>query len=168
VSYLEKAYKVNPLVETSWLLGDAELMLGDTSAAQRNYERAVQQGKRTDRLTLALYYATKDLEHDEALRLIESERTVRDGPYVDDTYAWALFRAGRPAEARAASDRALRLGTVDARLFYHAGAIRLALGDESGRKLVRKALALNPQFDVTGATEAARLVGSDANKTASN
>jgi hypothetical protein len=53
---------------------------------------------------------------DEALRLIEAERTVRGGIYADDAYAWVLFRAGRIAEARQASDRAFHLGTPDARL----------------------------------------------------
>jgi tetratricopeptide (TPR) repeat protein len=159
VALLEKAYQINPLVETAWLLGDAREMLGDTNGAQGAYERAIKEGNRGDRLTLALFYATKDRAPDEALRLIEAERAVRGGIYVDDTYAWALFRAGRIPEARKASDRALRLGTPDARLLYHAGAIQLAAGDNKGLKLVRKALALNPKFDWTGATEAAKLVG---------
>jgi len=159
VEDLEKAYEASPLVETSWLLGDARQMLGDTEGARSEYVRAVRQGKRTDRLTLAQYYATKDLAHDEALKLIEEERGVRGGVYVDDTYAWALFRAGRIVEARVASDRALRLGTRDARILYHAGAIRLAGGDTGGKDLIRKALSLNPKFDATGAAEAARLAG---------
>ena len=36
--------------------------------------------------------------------------------YVDDVYAWALFRAGRFTEAREISDRAISLGTPDAKL----------------------------------------------------
>jgi Flp pilus assembly protein TadD len=166
IEFLEKAYKVSPLVETSWLLGDAREMLGDSVAARSEYERVVQQGKRTDRLTLALFYATKGIQQDEALKLIEAERAVRGGPYVDDTYAWALFRAGRIGEAREASDHALRLGTLDARLLYHGGAIRLAAGDNTGRELIRKALTLNPKFDRTGATEAASLVDGNEKKTA--
>jgi tetratricopeptide (TPR) repeat protein len=171
VAFLETAYQASPLAETSWLLGDAEEMLGDSVAARNAFERAVQQGKRTDRLTLASYYATKNIAHDEALQLIEAERAVRGGVYVDDTYAWALYRAGRIDEARKASDHALRLGTLDARLLYHAGAIRLAAGDNGGRDLIRKALTLNPGFDLTGAKEAGTIVGlldNDARKTASN
>lgn len=114
----------------------------------------------TDGRTLALFYATQDREHDEALRLAERERKVRDDLHTEDVYAWALYRAGRIAEARAASDRAIALGTKDARLLYHAGAIRIAAGDRaSGAKLVEEALWLNPAFDRTGAAEAARLLG---------
>jgi hypothetical protein len=54
---------------------------------------------------------------------------------------------------------ALRLGTKDARLLYHAGAIHLANGEvEQGKKLVKEALARNPRFDWTGSAEAAALV----------
>ena len=159
IEYLEKAYRVRPLPETAWLLGDAWEMLGEAARAQAEYERVVQTGKRSDRLTLALFYATKDRAHDEALRLIEDERATRGGIYLDDTQAWAFYRAGRIGEARRASDRALRLGTPDARLLYHAGAIRMAGGDPAGRALVEKALALNPSFDWTGAAEARALLG---------
>ena len=39
--------------------------------------------------------------------------------------AWTALRAGKIDEARAASKEALRLGTADARLLYHAGMIEL-------------------------------------------
>jgi tetratricopeptide (TPR) repeat protein len=158
IELLEQAYRAQPLPETAWLLEDARAMAGDAAGAEAESARVAQAGKRSDRLTLALYYATKDRSHDEALRLIEEERSTRGGVYVDDVYAWALYRAGRLDEARRASDRALRLGTPDARLLYHAGAIRLAAGVPGGRALVEKAIALNPSFDATGAAEARALL----------
>jgi tetratricopeptide (TPR) repeat protein len=158
IDLLEKACRISPLVETAWLLADAREMLGDSAGARREHDRVIREGARTDRLTLGLFYATKDRAHDDALRLIESERASRGGIYVDDAYAWALFRAGRITEARAASDRATRLGTPDARLLYHAGAIQIAGNDRNGLELIRKALALNPRFDWTGAAEAERLL----------
>ena len=168
IEYLEKAYRIRPLPETAWLLGDAREMFGDAKGAGEAYDRVVRQGRRGDRLTLALFYATKNRDIDEALRLIEEERALRGGIYVDDTYAWALYRAGRIAEARKASERALRLGTKDARLLYHAGTIRRAAGDEvGGRKLVGQALALNPRFDWTGAAEARKLLDAAPKKMAS-
>src|SRR4029077_11390969 len=115
---LETAYRAPPLPATSWLLADARAMLGDVSGAGAASERVVQAGRRSDRLTLALFYATKNRGIDEALRLIEEERARRAGVYVDDVYAWVLYRAGRIEEARRASERALRLGTPDARILY--------------------------------------------------
>jgi len=50
---------------------------------------------------------------------------------------------------------ALRLGTQDARLFYHAGMIARATGQRaSGRAYLERALSLNPQFDPLQATKA--------------
>lgn len=163
IGLLEKAYRTHPLPETAWLLGDAREMVGDADGARLEYDRVVRDGQRSDKLTLALFYATKNRELDDAVRLVEAERRSRGGVYVDDIYAWVLFRAGRIAEAREISDRALRLATADARLLYHAGAIRVAAGERQGLALVRQALALNPRFDWTGAREAERLVHSDGN-----
>jgi tetratricopeptide (TPR) repeat protein len=169
IEYLDKAYRMRPLPETAWLLGDALEMLGDDRGAREAYDRVVQQGRRGDRLTLALFYATKNRDIDEALRLIEEERALRGGIHVDDTYAWTLYRRGRIAEARKASDRAIRLGTKEARLLYHAGAIRMTAGDEAGGgKLVQQALTLNPRFDWTGAAEARKLVDAGPRKMARN
>lgn len=157
---LERAWAQMPLAETAWLLGDAKTLMGDAAGAEEAYARVVKEGHRSDKYTLALFEATKARNADEALKLIDQERGLRDNLYVEDAYAWALYRAGRFAEARAASDRALALGTKDARLLYHAGAIRIAQGEVAqGRAKVKEALALNPKFDLTGAEEAKRLLG---------
>jgi tetratricopeptide (TPR) repeat protein len=169
LGHLERALRVRPTPEAMWLLGDARALLGDDAGAREAYERVVELGRRGDTLTLALFYATKNRDIDAALRLIEGERAVRGGIYVDDVHAWILYRAGRLAEARQAAERALRLGTKDARLLYHAGAIRMAAGDEDGgRALVRQALALNPQFDLTGAAEARGLLNEAPTRVASS
>jgi tetratricopeptide (TPR) repeat protein len=154
-----RAYAESPLVETAWLLGDAKQAAGDEAGAAEAYALVVQTGRQTDHRTLAAFLATKGRDTDEAVRLAEGEAKTRGGPYTDDALAWALYRAGRVAEARAASDRAMRLGTPDATLRYHAGAIRVASGDkEGGRKLVAQALAQSPGFDWTGAKEAQALL----------
>ncbi|WP_437754126.1 tetratricopeptide repeat protein [Sorangium sp. So ce1389] len=159
VELLERAHRQSPDTATAWLLGDARTAAGDHAGAAEAYAGAVDAGRRSDRRTLALYYATKGLEREEALRLAAAERGLRADIYTEDTHAWALYRAGKLPEARAASDKALSLGTRDARLLYHAGAIRIALGDlEEGERLVRTALDLNPRFDMTGAAEAERLL----------
>jgi len=158
IAYLEKAYRAQPLPETAWLLADARALRGAVGGAEADRRRVVETGRRSDRLTLALFYATRNESIDEALRLIEEERAGRGGVYVDDTYAWVLYRAGRLDDARRASEQAMRLGTPDARILYHTGAIRIAVGDPAGRALVERALALNPRFDATGAAEARALL----------
>jgi tetratricopeptide (TPR) repeat protein len=155
---LARAYEMSPLIETAWLLGDARTMAGDVAGAQDAYTRVERIGKRSDPRSLALFWATRSHHNAEALALAAAERTVRDDVYTEDVYAWALYRNGRIAEARAASDRALALGTRDARLLYHAGAIRIAAGErQSGLQLVHQALTLDSAFDVIGAAEARKL-----------
>jgi tetratricopeptide (TPR) repeat protein len=149
---LAQAYKANPLVETGWLLGDARELAGDDAWTE------IERKGMADPRTLALFLATKKLQTDRAVELALAERKTRDDEYTEDTVAWALYRAGRLPEALQATTSALKLGTRDARLWYHAGAIQMASGDQTGRKLIEKALALNPAFDRTGAAEARALV----------
>lgn len=159
VDFLKRAYQASALVETAWLLGDARAAAGDTAGAEEAYSMVVKDGRRTDGRTLAAFYATKNRDIEEAVKLALAEREVRDDIYTEDTIAWALYRAGRLAEARKASDQALSLGTKESKLLYHAGAIRVAQGDvTAGAALVREALKLHPKFDVTSAKEAEALL----------
>jgi tetratricopeptide (TPR) repeat protein len=155
-----RAYAMSPLAETAWLLGDARIAAGDSEGAKEAYGHVLEEGKRTDGRTLALFLATKNSDPTLALRLAETELRVRDDLYTNDVVAWALYRNSRFAEADKAIRHATRLGTRDARLLYHEGAIRIAMGEVPlGQKLVRRALAMNPHFDATGAAEALALVG---------
>jgi tetratricopeptide (TPR) repeat protein len=157
-----RAYAKSPLAETAWLLGDARAEAGDAEGAKKAYDHVLDDGKKTDGRTLALFLATKNTDPARALHLAEAELRVRGDLYTDDTLAWALYRNGRFGDAEKAIARATRLGTRDARLLYHAGAIRIAMGDAArGRELVRRALALNPHFDATAATEARALLGGE-------
>ncbi len=53
-----------------------------------------------------------------------------------------------PREAQAAINEALKLGTLDARLLYHAGIIARARGDTAAATdYLQRALVLNPDFD---------------------
>jgi tetratricopeptide (TPR) repeat protein len=162
---LERAFRRAPLPATAWLLADARAGRGDVAGARELEERVIRDGRAFDRRTLALFLATRGREPAEAVRLAEAERQVRGDVETEDAYAWALYRAGRLAEADRAASRATRLGTPDARLLFHAGAIRVARGDRtSGLALVRRALRLNPEFDLTGAEEARRLLAGEARR----
>ncbi len=122
-------------------------------------------GRSGDGRALSLYLSTHDRDPDEALALAEAESKIRRDLYSEDALAWALYRTGRLREAREASDKALSLGTRDARLYFHAGAIRLAAGERAeGLELLKRTLALNPGFDATGAAEARVLLARNARR----
>jgi tetratricopeptide (TPR) repeat protein len=161
VTHLEQAYAASPLVETAWLLGDAKRLAGDATGAESAYARVVADGRRHDFRTLSLFFSSRRSNPDEAVRLARAEMQTRPGPYTKDALAWALYRSGELSEARRLADEVVALGVHDARLWYHAGAIRLAAGDVSGKKLVERALAQNPAFDVVESEEARKLVAHD-------
>jgi tetratricopeptide (TPR) repeat protein len=160
VALLARAYQLSPLVETGWLLGDARALAGDSAGAARAYAQIVRQGRRADPRTLSLYLSTSGRDPALALSLAAAEAERRGDVYTHDAYAWALFRIGQLVQARREIEAALRLGTRDARLLYHAGAIRMAAGDsDGGHRLLADAVRLNPKFDLSGAADAHRLLG---------
>jgi tetratricopeptide (TPR) repeat protein len=146
--WLERAQRKNPLVETSWLLGDAYTLAGDAARAATAYERVERDGNAHDPRTLALFYAVKDQRAEEAVRLARIDYATRKDIYAKDVMAFALFRAGDLAQARALSREAIAAGTPDARLLYRAGTIAIAAGErEQGEALVTRARQMNRGFD---------------------
>lgn len=76
-----------------------------------------------------------------------AELAERRDVYGHDLAAWALYRSGRIAEARRHANQALRLGTLDPLLFFHAGMIERAAGDApAARRHLERALEINPRF----------------------
>ena len=148
---LDKAFRQSPLMSTAWLLDDARVAAGDPAGAAQVEAVLTKNGVATDPRTYAQFLAAHDREHALALKIASEERNTRDDLYTEDACAWALYRNGQIKEAREASDKALVLNTPDAMLWYHAGAIRIAQGEvAAGKKLVKKAIDLNPYFDFTG------------------
>jgi tetratricopeptide (TPR) repeat protein len=169
VAALDEAFRRAPHAETAWLLGEARRAAGDRAGADRADADVDRLGRAAEPRVLALFLATRGASPGEAVRLAEEERARRPDVYSDDALAWALHRAGRAGDAWAAADRALRLGTPDARLLFHAGAIRLAGGDANGgRALLRRALAGGAALFPAEREEAERLVGGGAKKAAAS
>jgi tetratricopeptide (TPR) repeat protein len=73
--------------------------------------------------------STRDAKR--VLAKAREEQRERHDVYGDDLVAWSLYRLGRFSDARAASTRALRLGTEDPQLEYHAEMIARASGDSA-------------------------------------
>lgn len=84
---------------------------------------------------------------------------TRPDLYSYDAFAWASYRAGDLAAARAAADVALSTKPGDAKLWYHSGAIWAAIGNEA-RAIsdLEHALALSPRFDPIGAPDAVQIL----------
>ena len=97
---------------------------------------------------LALFYADHELKPDDAYQNAAREYEQRHDLYGADAVAWTALKSGRLPEAQQSIKEALKLGTRDARIMYHAGMIARAAGDKaSARKYLESALKLNPQFD---------------------
>jgi len=97
---------------------------------------------------LALFSANHTRNLSEALTLASAELAGRKDVYGYDAAAWALYKNGRYAEAAEAMDEAMKLGTRDASLYYHAGLIAAGLGNQQrAHTLLTEALAINPEFD---------------------
>ncbi|HEV1996014.1 MAG TPA: tetratricopeptide repeat protein [Candidatus Acidoferrum sp.] len=96
----------------------------------------------------ALFHADHNIKPQAAYANAAKEYAVRKDIYGEDAVAWTALKARKLPEAQAAMKEALRLGTQDAKLFYHAGMIAQAAGDKaSARDYLKRALTLSPQFD---------------------
>ncbi len=150
----ERAIQIIPEPTFVAALGDLYKLAGRDKEAEAQYGLVEQIGKLNAangalyNRQLALFYADHDLNIEEAYAYATKEYVVRRDIYGADVVAWAALKAGKTTEAQAVIKEALKLDTRDARLFYHAGMIALASGDRANaREYLKRALALNPQFD---------------------
>jgi len=166
LEFATKAAAVYPLPEVLGYEYDAQLALGRRADAAQTLdliyaiERIGNAQGMNDRL-IAMFYADHGLRADDAMTIARRDLARRDDIYAEDTLGWTLAAAGKWGEARAHSERAVRLGTEDAKLQYHAGIIALHCGDrEEGRRRLQFALSLNPHFNPFQAADARRLLRS--------
>jgi tetratricopeptide (TPR) repeat protein len=161
ISLYQSAIARMPLPEFVIALGETQQAAGNTAEAANQYElvRAMQQlfkagGVDTD-LELALFDADHGNDPTATLALARDAYARRPSVKAADTLAWALFKAGQTADARRYADAALRLGTHDPLMLYHAGAIAQAQGDQvAARDWLARALERNPNFSPLYAPQA--------------
>lgn len=155
-----EAAAILPLPEATVALGETLEALGDPAGARRQYDLATvylqlfQASGGIADVDLALFEA----DHGDAARaltLAEAGYAATPTLKAADALAWALHRLGRDADAAEHVREALRLGSMDPVLRFHAGAIAAARGDTAtARRELELALALDPGFSATGAAEA--------------
>jgi tetratricopeptide (TPR) repeat protein len=120
---LEHAAKLNPLPEYQWALADAFALTGDRERAQEVESQIIERGAKEDPRSMSLFLATRGENVEQAVHLAEHEFTSREDVFTHDALAWALAVAGRTEQAQLHATKALSEGTIDARLFLHAGII---------------------------------------------
>ncbi len=151
IELYKKAVRLNPDFTSLAALGDLYAKTGQDFLARIIYEKLDKTS--TDQppyyRELSLYYANHDQKLPVALDLAQKDLALRKDVYALDTLAWALFKNNKSAEAAQVIGQALKVGTQEATLFYHAGMIYRARGEkDKARDLLQRALALNPQFCV--------------------
>ena len=161
----QRAVAIVPVPEYIAALGDLYTKLNRPDEARKQYDLVEYIGKLSAlnqglyNRELAYFYADHDFKSAEGLRLAERELEYRQDIYAYDVLAWNLFRNGKIVEARAAIDQALRLGTKDAKLFYHGGMIYAHLGEKDrARDYFQRALSTNPHFHLLFADNARRML----------
>ena len=175
IDFYRRATAIIPQPDLLAALGDLYALSGQPEAAQRQYAtveyigRLAEINRQVYNRQLALFYANHDLRLDEALALATRELEARQDIYGYDAAAWAYYKNGRLDEAQAMIERALKWGTRDAMLYYHAGMIAAARGERAAAaRLLGEALAINPHFDPLQASLARRalaaLEGRSANE----
>jgi tetratricopeptide (TPR) repeat protein len=167
IGLYQRSIAVVPLPEYVAALGDVLARQGRVEEARRQYELVEYIGhldtvnRTLYNRELAYFYADHDRKLETALDLARAELAVRRDVHAHDVLAWALLKNGRAAEARAAIAEALKVGTRDARLFFHAGLIHAALGEnDQAREYLTRALATNPHFHVLHAKLAQQTLAS--------
>lgn len=159
IAWLRRAYEQNPAWDTAALLVQALERVGQTAEASAIQRRIDTEAERSDPRWLALEWARRGVHIDRALELARAEFAARPDVYSADALAWALYRTGEFGQAAQLSQRFIGVGSLDARLLFHRGAIAVAAGQaELGRRWLSGALARNPHFQREEAQHAARLL----------
>jgi tetratricopeptide (TPR) repeat protein len=159
----EQAVQAIPLPEFVAAYGDVLAAAGreEEAAAQYALVAAIQQlhaanGVNTD-LELALFTADHGTPEEIAAAVAQAQAQVAQRRSIAawDVLSWTLYRLGDLDAAAEASQQALRLGTQNALMFFHAGMIAAARGETEGAIThLDRALTLNPHFSIRHAPAA--------------
>ncbi|MBM3677982.1 MAG: tetratricopeptide repeat protein [Actinobacteria bacterium] len=155
IALAQRASEAVPMPQFLSLLADLQLRAGRKAAAQDTFRalRAIDRlsaagGLRAD-VEQVLVDANHGLRIGGLVERAKAARAARPSIWGDDALAWALARTGRCTEARAWSDRSLRLGTKDGHLLFHRAYIERCTGNGAAARVwARRAIDADPHFSV--------------------
>jgi len=161
IDYYKQAVAIIPFPVYAAALGDVYAVSGNKAEAEKQYAlvefigRLSEINQQVFNRELAIFYADHDRKLTDALMLAERELQVRHDVYTLDALAWVLLKNHEAVRAREEMERALRMGTRDALMEYHAGMIYAAVGDhERATQHLKQALAINAHFHIIFAPQA--------------
>jgi tetratricopeptide (TPR) repeat protein len=153
IAYGERAIAIKLDPATLGTLGEAFIAKGNTSAADENFrtmEIAVRGQPDAYHRAWSLFLLDHDRRIPEVHEKAVAELATRKDIYGYDIVGWSLYKLGRNDEAADNLRQALKLGTRDPLLYYHAGMIERALGHRAAAiAFLSSALRINPRFDYT-------------------
>ena len=128
-----------PLPAAVILLGDLQAAAGATKQAARTFDlvRSIVRLQQASGAVTDLETAIFEADHGDPARALPAAQAAYaarpDNVYAADALAWSLVRSGDAAAAQPLMAQALRLGSADAAMHYHAAVIADALGDARQR-----------------------------------
>lgn len=155
IELYQKALEKNSLPEYLIALGDVYTLTGEKEKAEEQYQKVKfiitmfkEKGVDTD-LELALFNADHNRSLKESLK--DAEESLENGSQSIKVYhvlAWTNYKLGNYEEAGKNIEQALRLGTKDPLMYYHAGKIygKLGLSDKE-KEYSDFALMINPYYE---------------------
>jgi tetratricopeptide (TPR) repeat protein len=155
IANYRRAVDTVPLPQYAAGLGDTLTVAGRPAEAREAYALVdvIQRLFAANGVRTELETALFDLDHgrkvEKALSRARAAYAQRRSIEAEDVLGWALYRNGRCEGALRHSERALRLGTLDALKLFHRGMIERCLGRPAeAHAFLGRALAVNPHFSL--------------------
>jgi tetratricopeptide (TPR) repeat protein len=145
VSTIERPDLEQAIAELYELVGSMEPAVYWKERALTAYLQSARRGEVHFYHHLADYYADAVEAGPEAVKWAHKDLLLRENFATQAALAWSLYRDGRFGDAVRWIERALASGVVDARLYFWAGEIYRAAGNEvEGHELRQRAITRNP------------------------
>ena len=155
IDYYTRAINTVPLPEYVTALGDVYAASGDQKQAQAQYDliAAIEQLYNANGINLDLQIGLFNADHgrDVTTTVERAKRAFAEQPSIQaaDVLAWVQYKAGNVADARATIGQALRTGTDDPLILFHAGMIYKDAGDTARAKdFLGRVVNQAPHFSV--------------------